>query len=288
MKSFTEQRNIYGDLTLNSTAANLTLGDTLMNNFTRTRIGGFDYPFLERTRTGTTVAAQQTYALPADVKKIRTITFTVGSTVYEIDEAPSRQFWDTLNLVSIQNTYPDYYYIIGNSVSFYPIPSTSSITITYDYKKKFVDLSTADYTTGTLAITTATTAVVGTGTTFTAAMVGRYLKTSDNFWYEITAFTNGTTITIGTPYLGATITAGTYIIGDMSILPDGFENLPVYDAVAEYFYTQKKDFGTGDRYKKMADELENRMKTEEYNKTTNVGITNVEGTLQNPNLVVSL
>jgi len=41
------------------------------------------------------------------------------------------------------------------------------------------DLDTDDYDTGTISITTATTSVVGSGTTFTADMVGRYLKTTD-------------------------------------------------------------------------------------------------------------
>lgn len=59
----------------------------------------------------------------------------------------------------------------------------------------------AKYNTGTISISGTT--VTGVGTTFTAAMVGRYLQVEDdNNWYEITAFTSTTEITIGTSYVG--------------------------------------------------------------------------------------
>src|ERR1019366_1597043 len=54
-----------------------------------------------------------------------------------------------------------------------------------------------DYTTGTVAVTTATGAVAGNGTTFTAAMVGRGFKAVGHTkWYRVSAFTSTTAITI--------------------------------------------------------------------------------------------
>jgi hypothetical protein len=54
-----------------------------------------------------------------------------------------------------------------------------------------------DYTTGTVTITTGTGAVVGSGTTFTSAMVGKGFKaTGHTNWYKVTAFTDTTHITI--------------------------------------------------------------------------------------------
>jgi len=47
------------------------------------------------------------------------------------------------------------------------------------YKPRITDLDTADYTTGTVTITASSTTVTGAGTTFTADMVGRYIKTTD-------------------------------------------------------------------------------------------------------------
>jgi len=41
-------------------------------------------------------------------------------------------------------------------------------------------LSNADYTTGTITLTDEDATVTGAGTTFTAGMVGRYLKYNEN------------------------------------------------------------------------------------------------------------
>jgi hypothetical protein len=78
-----------------------------------------------------------------------------------------------------------------------------------------------DYTTGTVAVTAVTGAVVGTGTTFTAAMVGRGFKAAGQTkWYLVTVYTDATHITIQNDtdddtagYDGGTIAAGaTYTI----------------------------------------------------------------------------
>jgi hypothetical protein len=54
-----------------------------------------------------------------------------------------------------------------------------------------------DYTTGTVTVTTVTGAVVGVGTTFTTAMVGRPFKAAGHTaWYRVATFTDSTHITI--------------------------------------------------------------------------------------------
>lgn len=89
------------------------------------------------------------------------------------------------------------------------------------YMRKNVDgdnaLGTA-YSTGTVAVTTGTGAVVGSGTNFTAGMVGGYFKaTGHSTYYLVTAYTSSTQITItdldGVGYSGGAIGAGaTYTI----------------------------------------------------------------------------
>lgn len=74
----------------------------------------------------------------------------------------------------------------------------------------------SDYSTGgILTLTQGDTAVTGTGTTFTAAMVGRHLRptntnsAADVRDYLITAFGSTTALTIADPYEGASISAST-------------------------------------------------------------------------------
>lgn len=74
-----------------------------------------------------------------------------------------------------------------------------------------------DYTTGTVTVTAVTGAVVGVGTTFTSAMVGRgFRATGHSQWYRVASFTNATNITIeddlddvASQYTGGTIAGGT-------------------------------------------------------------------------------
>lgn len=73
------------------------------------------------------------------------------------------------------------------------------------------------YATGTVSINTSTGVVTGTGTTFTAAMVGGYLKAvGHTTHYLITAYASGTSITVtdldGVGYSGGTITGQAYNI----------------------------------------------------------------------------
>ena len=77
-------------------------------------------------------------------------------------------------------------------------------------------IGTNVYNTGTVSITNTGTTVTGVGTTFTSAMVGRYILLQD-FWYEITAFTDTTHITIDTdrPYIGTTLSGSTYYIASI-------------------------------------------------------------------------
>lgn len=70
-----------------------------------------------------------------------------------------------------------------------------------------------DYSTGTVAVASGTGVVTGTGTTFTAAMVGGYFKAAGHTaYYLVTGYTSATSITItdlgGTTYTGGTISSG--------------------------------------------------------------------------------
>lgn len=70
------------------------------------------------------------------------------------------------------------------------------------------------YNTGTVTLNTGDTTVVGTGTTFTAAMVGRYVQL-DRIWYLITVFTDTTHIDISTAYTGDDLSGASYTIADV-------------------------------------------------------------------------
>ena len=75
------------------------------------------------------------------------------------------------------------------------------------------------YSAGTVSINIGDTTVVGSSTTFTAAMVGRYILL-DTIWYEITAFTDTTHITIGSAFSGAeNLSGSTYVLATVNFNP---------------------------------------------------------------------
>jgi hypothetical protein len=80
-----------------------------------------------------------------------------------------------------------------------------------------------DYATGTISIVAVTGVVTGSGTTFTAAMVGGYLKSATHTaQYLVTAFASTTSITVtdldGVSYTGGTISAEAYNIAAATAL----------------------------------------------------------------------
>lgn len=296
MLSYTTGRNLYGSLTQNTASTNLTLGDTLINSFTRALLGKRAWPFLKKTRTATTAASTQYVTVPAGFRKIDTVTVTVGTTVHSPRLSPSREHWNALNRSSFTSDTPEWFYLLDGLCYFYPTPASSSNTVTFTGIKNFKDLSIADYTTGSIvSVAAGGTAVVGSGTTWTAKMAGRYIRftdsdtanTGDGEWYEISAVGSTTTLTLAKPYLGTAISAGSaaYAIGQMSPLPDGYQEIPIYRAVALYY--SKNDKVKSAKFEGMADDLTKQMIEEYGAPTTSVVIEETDTLMENPNLYIT-
>lgn len=81
--------------------------------------------------------------------------------------------------------------------------------------KKYRGSTNSNYSTGTIAVTNASTAVTGSGTswaTTTNAEAGEYIQLPDSKWYKITAVGNNTSITIEQAYQGSTASGQSYVI----------------------------------------------------------------------------
>lgn len=289
MKSFTTLKNLFGSLTNNTETTNLTLGAQWINDGIRRIISmPFNWDFLEKTTTDVTVASQQSYQLPYNYEKLNSVTVTVGTYVYPVKEVSSLSYWNSLNLVtSFTSTYPQWFFVQDGNLKLWPIPSASSNTITYNYKVAVKDLSVADYTTGTVTLTNASTVVTGAGTTFTSAMPGRYLQaTNDGFWYELSTFTSTTVMNLRKKFQGITTAGLAYIVGEMPVLPESYHDLPVFYAASQYWY-QNGDAGRGQQYERLFNEGIARLVKDHGLKTTSLTIGGEEPIL-NPNYFISL
>ncbi len=211
-------------------------------------------------RTFSTAANQQFYQLPEDAIRPKSITITVGGVVYPLHEVTSELEWRVMNQNIITSDIATHYYVRGaDEFGIYPVPATSLSYIAGTsggeivYQSRHHQLSADDYTTGTVTVTQDSAAVVGSGTTFTALMVGRSLQLSatgspDNFWYKIASYTDATHVTLENVYEGLTTATASYTIGEVPDIPEELHYAPV-DYALHRFYLRRRDRTQADYYK---------------------------------------
>lgn len=217
-----------------------------MNHYYKYLLADFGRNQTEKTRTASTVASQQNYQVSVDTLFPKTITVTSGTTKYPVEEVESQDSWDHLNLQTMSGIPRFFFYrpkfgIGGGEISLYPTPdAVYTLTLVSEVTDK--DLSASSYTTGTITVTNGDATVTGSGTTFSAAMVGRYFRSngsnSDGLWYKIATFTSTTELELENVYEGTTQSGGTYQIDEAFALPEEMQVLPIYGAVAEYYATK--------------------------------------------------
>lgn len=171
---------------------------------------------------------------------------TIGGTQYPpmiqvFDEGE----WQRLRANSSTSDTPTHLFVRGDTIEFYPTPATAGNTITFQAELGKKDLSQDDYTTGTITtLANGGVAVVGSGTAWTSAMIGRYLKVGAYpVWYKVSGVTDTTHLTLSKQYQGIAISAGTetYTIGEMPPIPDTTHMIPVWYALMNYYLGFKQN-----------------------------------------------
>lgn len=294
MLSYTQRRNLFGKLTNDSSSENLTYGDTLMNEAEKRVMNKGSWPFIQRTKSITTVADQQFYDLPFNYRKlIGNPKITVGTTGYVPTEVPDRATWDYLNSTTNSSDAPSHFFIFNKQIGLYPTPSTSGNTILIPYEIQQRDLSIADYTTGSVvSIANAGTTLTATGTAFQDSFIGRSIRiteddtvdSGDGEWYEIESVTSTTVLELSRPYDGTSISGATqdYAIGQTSVLPDGYDMLPVYKATEQY-YIENDNMGKADRFGLLYDDLFDDLVSDRGSKTSDLVVNSFDRDIENPN-----
>lgn len=290
MLTYTNLITLYKSLTGDSGSDNVTLGTTLITESIRRICKSYPWKFLEASEDITTVASTQFYNWAHDFSKLVTVTFLVGTQRTPLIEVLSKKRWDLLNQSTSETSdSPSHFFVYDRQIGIYPTPTSASNTITVDYKKRVKDIGTADYTTGTVTVTNGDATVTGSGTTFTAQMVGRWFKpTTNGEWYRIASFTDATHIELDRNFEGITKAGDAYVIGDVSLLPEEYQILPVYEAVSIYWMSIGNNTTKSDFYDKKFKEGLEEMKIAFCNLSENVDIEASEDErLVDPNLFVT-
>ncbi len=297
MRTYSNYLSDYQTLSQNTSSANQTFGMKLVNDAVRYLVGIFFFNETTYLPPGGTVASQAAYTLPHDIKQVINVTVQIGGILWQPREVATRKQYDALNVISFINNFPQFYYIYNNQLLIWPTPAENSDVITVNYKKRITDLSQADYTTGTCSVTTATTTVTGSGTAWTTNMAGRWLNiavsasnttSGDDSWYQIASVQSATSLTLNNPYVGQTVAGGTYIIGEVPILPEDFQDLPLYRALMVYFNSIGANVERASEkvaeYKSLYEDGYRRLEAEFGSKTSGVGLTPQDYPVVNPNL----
>lgn len=302
MLSYSERRTLFGDLSNNSAIPTLALADKLISIEEKRILSSYAWSFLEKQFTVLTDSANQFVPIPQYIDRVSSIYVTVGTYRYSPRECPSREAWDRLNMTSVASDIPTWWFVYDGKIGLYPKPSTSSNVITINSKQSAKDLTVADYTAGSIVtMVNGLPTVIGTGTTFTASMVGRWLRITetnaanggDGFWYQILGYTSATEITLVRNYAGTAITAGTaaYTISQCSLMPEQYQDLPIYGALRTYFISVAPDAGKAQLYGGMYKEMLKTMMSDYSVK--NISCVLDDGTgydyqQENPNLFITL
>jgi len=205
---------------------------------------------IERTRTAQTVGNQQFYQCPKDFLFPNTVTVTVGTIKYPVVEESSQLNWNKLNVFPQVINIPQRYFIrkgFGNTneIGFWPTPSSSDNTITLVYEASDKDLTTLAYTTGTVSMTNGSATALGTGTTWTNAMKGRFFcvtpPNGDGLWYRVQSVDSPTQITLDQYYQGDTSAGYAYSISEAFQLPDEMQIIPTFFFLEHYFSIKGND-----------------------------------------------
>lgn len=269
MKSFNELYQDYQDITENTATANVTRGKKYLNDTQRKVLAYADWPFLEFTDTKDSVDGRNYYQLPAKMRKLMSVVVTVGTVNYRPRPVEDPKFWEYLQSMSTsESDVAQYFYREGNLVRLWPTCASNGNTITMRGRRRWRDLISADYTTGTIAaMTNDDETVSGTGTpawTGVKPVDSKWLKPTptsgdgDGEWYEIDSITSDTELELVKPYEGVTFTGKTvaYTIGEFSVIPSEYHDLLLWRACAIYFSgsnMQIQDLARSERFWMMYD-----------------------------------
>ena len=198
------------------------------------------------------------------MRKVKSLVITIGSIKYNLDPIFSYDRWDDKNAITIQaGVIPQNFFNRQRDFGIWPIPQ-DAYTGTIVYNLRAGGLTATDYITGTVTATENDATIAGSGTTFTALMVGRWFSLADTngeskgSWYRVSSFTSATSIELETFFEETTIAGSKFIIGESPELPNEGHELLAWGAIADY-YAEKRQSIT------KAQSWENKFYTGDFN-----------------------
>ena len=184
------------------------------------------------------------YQAPEDMILGDAIYFYQGTQRFALEEIKNVNEWD-VNTQNPTTGRPQYFRWISNDLfQVYPAPDANySGGGEIRYLSRAKPLSQTDYTNGTVAVTHGQNTVVGTGTTWTSALVGRFLRLADGNddtnYYRVTSVTDNTHLTVENNFDGATQSGKNYLIGEQPNIPQEYHFALISKGLHRYFRARR-------------------------------------------------
>lgn len=302
MRTFTNYQKDFATLSSNSSTTsnstnsydNITWGIRMINDSIRHLATVFYLNETTYVIPGGTVANQQGYTLPGDFESLLNCTVQVGGILYQPKESPSRRHFDALNVIPFYNDFPQFFYIYDNQILLYPTPASNSNVITLHHKKRITDISMADVTGSDINATlNSTTVTLGSPNFLKWMSYNGWIQfpyssvdssSGDNRWYKINTINSTTEALLKNPYMGTSITNANFIIGDVPILPEDYQDLPLYKALSIYYSTRVVDPVRANKFTELYDSGYTLLDNKYGSKSTTPVLTDTEAPVYNPNL----
>lgn len=297
MRTYSAYQTDISRIINNSDTDSVAWATEMINDSTRRLVNKFY--FNERSYTTSTLASQQFYNLPPQVLNLINVTVNIGSVLWPLKICDSRQYWDSLNVIVFYQDFPTFFFPYNGQVGIFPTPASSGNTIQMNYKTRIIDLVQADVTditsSQTMTVTNNSTTLTASGAVFLNWMIGQWIRipftsinatSGDNQWYQIASITSSTVAVLMNPYTGTNVTGAKFTIGQTSILPEDYQDLPLYWMAVLYYTTRFPDPVKSQLYQKMYDDGYFKLNEEFGSKSTNVAITDTDAPVFNPNLFV--
>ncbi len=204
-------------------------------------------------KTSVTVADQQYYSYPPGLNILDTVTINNSTSIPPLRVVQNQMEWDLLNSGPVTSGTPTHIFMRARDYGLFPIPG-DEYTLTHVGRFYPKAMSAVDYTSGTVAVAQNAQTIVGTDTTFTNKMIGRYFSETDSSgvgigeFYKIGAFTSTTELVLETYFEEMSLSGSTYLIGESPEIPEEIHEFLPYRVAAIYYGTRRRDSKKAQEY----------------------------------------
>lgn len=202
---------------------------------------------------------QQYYELPPDCVRVTQVYVNSNGLNYPVKPVESEYIWNKINIIpAVTINVPTYYFVRGrDEIGLWPIPSADAVnSLNVSYEPQ-LELSQDDVTTGTVTVSSGSTAITCSSNAWDETFVGRWFNISNRYneaWYQIANFTSTNELQLANFYAGVSGSALNYTIADCPDIPPDYHLGLVYYA-AYNFFLKRKDVGNAELYNGLFQEL---------------------------------